>query len=576
MKVRNEKGDGSSGPDQRKDADVREKASAQKKIAELNARLAAIVEYSNDAIIGMDLHGIITSWNRGAGKIYGYTAEEMTGRHISVLAPSGQLDETSRILEQIRKGENVEHFETVRIGKDGRQVSVSLAVSPIKSYEGEVIGSSTIARDITRRKKAEETVRRQAQILNQIHDSVITTDLDGYITGWNKGAERMLAYTPDEALGRHISFIYPKEEREFLQHGIIGPLKKKGELENEVRLMKKSGEKIHVLLMLTLVRDENGTVTGMAGSSVNITERKKAEEEIGLAKKEWELTFDAIPDGVAVIDNQYIIRRANKALAARLGIDRDELAGRSCNEVMCGLDKPLSSCPGRMSIINGREQMEERFIEKMKGHYHVSCTPIFSGDGRVERFVEVCRDISKRKKMEEMLRETAIRDTLTGLFNRRGFLTLAEQQLHVAERNNRNMLLLFLDLNNMKGINDEFGHKEGDQALIDTAAILRKTFRESDIIARMGGDEFAVLLTEPSTRDIEGIILEHVRDNLNSHNEKEGRAYGLSFSMGLASYDPERSCSLGELLMRADAMMYEDKKRHREGITRGQSASPSA
>ncbi len=125
------------------------------------------------------------------------------------------------------------------------------------------------------------------------------------------------------------------------------------------------------------------------------------------------------------------------------------------------------------------------------------------------------------------------------------------------------MVLLFLDLNNMKGINDRFGHKEGDQALIDTAELLRKTFRESDIIGRMGGDEFAVMLTEPSQRDIQDIIFDHVRKNLKAHNELGLRPYELSFSMGMADYDPGNPSSIGDLLTKADKMMYEEKKRYK-------------
>ena len=431
---------------QRKIVDLERTSSIQKKIGELNARLAAIVEHSSDAIIGKDLNGVIISWNKGAERIYGYTAEEMLGRPISMLAPSGYADEIPRILEKIRLGENVEHYETMRVGKDGRQAWVSLTVSPIKNFKGEIIGASTIARDITR--------------------------------------------------------------------------------------------------------------------------RKKAEEQIKLAKAEWEQTFDAIPDIIAVIDNQHVIRQANKALAARLGINREELIGKHCYKAMCGLGKAHSNCPGSLAIVKVKEQVEERFVKKLKGHYLISCTPMYACDGSSTCFVEVCRDISGRKEMEERLREAAITDTLTGLFNRRGFFTLAEQQITLAKRNKRNLMLLFLDLNNMKEINDKFGHKEGDQALIDTASLLRRTFRESDIIARMGGDEFAVLLTEPTGRDIEHIIFVHIQNNLityNEQNKKNGRAYKLSLSMGTAYYDPERPCSVGDLLSIADAMMYEEKKRYTHG-----------
>ena len=174
----------------------------------------------------------------------------------------------------------------------------------------------------------------------------------------------------------------------------------------------------------------------------------------------------------------------------------------------------------------------------------------------------VDRDISQRKKMEEKLREAAVTDPLTGLFNRRGFFRLAEQQLNIAERKERSMMLLYLDINNMKEINDKFGHKQGDQALTDTAALLSKTFRESDIIARMGGDEFAVLLTEPSGPDVGHIISWHIQHNLKNHNKLRGRRYRLSISMGIAYYDPQRPCSISDLLTLADMRMYRGKKQY--------------
>ncbi len=566
MKDRNKKNAELSRLRRRSVVDPKKKVAVQNEISDLKGRLAAIVDSSADAIIGKDLSGVITSWNKGAEMIYGYTAAEVIGRPISMLVPPGQPDEVPRLLERIRRGEAVENYETIRMGKDGGQVAVSLTVSPIKNYKGEIIGASTIARNITRRKKAEEVVRRQAQTLDQIHDAVITTDLEGCISGWNKGAEKMFLYTSDEALGRHVSLVYPEDQREFLQREIMEPLKEKGEHESEVRLRRKSGEEFYALLSLTLLRDENSAVVGMVGSSVDITERKRAEERIRLAKEEWEQTFDAMPDIVAVIDDRHVIRRANRALSARLGIDRDELIGKSCYRTICNIEKPLANCPGSLAVAAGKQQMEERFIENLKGHYLISCTPLSTCEGAITCFVEVCRDISERKEMEERLQEAAITDALTGLFNRRGFLTLAEQQLNVAHRNKRNIALLFLDLDNMKEINDLLGHKEGDQALIDTANLLEKTFRASDIIGRMGGDEFAVLLTEPSTGDIKDIIFGHIRNNLEVYNEENrriGRPYQLSVSMGIAYYDPELPSSVDDLLMSADKMMYREKEQRR-------------
>ncbi len=166
------------------------------------------------------------------------------------------------------------------------------------------------------------------------------------------------------------------------------------------------------------------------------------------------------------------------------------------------------------------------------------------------------------KRLEEMvqeLRNQALVDELTGLCNRRGFMFLAQQQLKLANRNKTGMLLLFADVNNLKWINDTLGHQKGDLALIETANILKETFREPDIIARMGGDEFGVLAIG-SRRDSAEMLISRLQKNLDSHNAKGKRRYKLSLSMGIARYDPECPCSIDELLARADTLMYEQKR----------------
>lgn len=168
-------------------------------------------------------------------------------------------------------------------------------------------------------------------------------------------------------------------------------------------------------------------------------------------------------------------------------------------------------------------------------------------------------ELSARKKLEEQLRTSSITDELTGLLNRRGFLMFAEKQRSIANRSKKNFSLLYLDLDDMKRINDEFGHREGDQALVDTATILKKTFRASDIIARMGGDEFTILIAEHLGPTIENTVAEHIQDNLRIHNERAEKGYRLSFSMGMAHYDAAQPCRVEELLDRADALMYAHK-----------------
>ena len=154
----------------------------------------------------------------------------------------------------------------------------------------------------------------------------------------------------------------------------------------------------------------------------------------------------------------------------------------------------------------------------------------------------------------------ALIDDLTGLNNRRGFSTLGQQQLKLSNRAKKGMFLLFSDLDNLKWINDTLGHHEGDRALVETATISRETFRQSDIIARVGGDEFAVLAVE-AYRDSGDILAARLQENLRTHNAQRNRRYKLSISVGLDYYDPICPCSIDELLDRADRSMYEQKQK---------------
>lgn len=144
------------------------------------------------------------------------------------------------------------------------------------------------------RKLAEEALRRQAQIIDQIHDSVVSTDLDGNVTSWNKGAERLFGYPAKEALGKHISFVYPEDQHQFLEQEVIKPLKKKGEHEVEVRMRKRSGEDFYVHLALSLLKSTDGAAIGMIGYSMDITERKRAEEMLRQTTGQLEIEREAL------------------------------------------------------------------------------------------------------------------------------------------------------------------------------------------------------------------------------------------------------------------------------------------
>jgi diguanylate cyclase (GGDEF)-like protein len=160
-------------------------------------------------------------------------------------------------------------------------------------------------------------------------------------------------------------------------------------------------------------------------------------------------------------------------------------------------------------------------------------------------------------RQEEALRALSLTDELTGAHNRRGFLALAEQHLKMARRNHRELVLLFVDMDDFKSINDRYGHREGDAALRTAAQILRETFRDSDVIARLGGDEFVVLAADTGASQA---IVDRLGRSLDGHNGRATRPYRLSFSVGVARFDPDAPPSIEELLATADAMLYEQKR----------------
>jgi hypothetical protein len=204
---------------------AREVLTAEQGVAAAGAELAAIVEWSDDAIVGMTLDGVIGSWNRGAERIFGYSAAEAVGRHIGLIVPQERLDEESEVLARIRRGEIVSHFETIRRAKDGRLLNISLTVSPIRDARRAVVGASKIARDVTDEKRSHAeservksaltaTQARLAAIVDSAMDAVITVDAKQDIVLFNRAAEQVFGVPRDEAIGRTLDRFIPQRFRD--------------------------------------------------------------------------------------------------------------------------------------------------------------------------------------------------------------------------------------------------------------------------------------------------------------------------------------------------------------------------
>jgi hypothetical protein len=242
--------------------------------------LASIVDSSDDAIIAKRLDGTILSWNRGAERIFGYSKEEVVGRHIDLLIPHDLRTDEEFIVAQLVAGNKVEHFETVRLHKDGQEIAVSLTVSPIHDAAGCIVGASKVARDITTRKLAEAKVALLASVVAFSDDAIISKTLDGVITSWNYSAERLCGFTASEAIGQHIGIIIPADRLEE-EKSIIELLRQGKEVKHlETVRMSKNGNPIYVSVSIGPVRDSAGNVIGAAKVMRDIGERKKAEHDL--------------------------------------------------------------------------------------------------------------------------------------------------------------------------------------------------------------------------------------------------------------------------------------------------------
>jgi diguanylate cyclase (GGDEF)-like protein/PAS domain S-box-containing protein len=273
----------------------------------------------------------------------------------------------------------------------------------------------------------------------------------------------------------------------------------------------------------------------------------------------YRMAFAASSVGLGVLTAEGRWLEANPALCALLGYTREELlAAPPAHPPVVGqsLD-PLANAPS-----SGASYAEvERHFTRPDGTevwVQVVASAVPDSRGRVGRYVVQIQDVTLRRQKEERLRTLSLLDDLTGLYNRRAFLAMAAEQCKAARRQERDLLLLFIDIDAMKWINDTLGHLEGDRAIRDVAAVLRSTFREADLVARLGGDEFAVL-AEGGARDADALV-RRLRDRLEGVNDaRVAASYRLSLSIGGASLETEDAASLEELLARADARMYLDK-----------------
>ena len=275
--------------------------------------LAQVVDSSDDAIVTKDLDGTITSWNRAAERMFGYTAAEAIGRSVRMIIPPELQGEEDQVLARIRAGRALTHFETERVRKDGSRISMSLTVSPVRDQAGRVIGASKIARDITERKNSDLAIRRMAAAVMSSDDAIVTKTLDGIITSWNPAAERIFGYTAAEAIGQSIRILIPKD-RQGEEDVVIARIRAGETVDHyETTRVAKDGHSIAIALTVSPVRDDSGVIVGASKIARDIGDQQRLRAVAQQHARNTEKLSEVGVFLASAVDREEIVQRVTDA-----------------------------------------------------------------------------------------------------------------------------------------------------------------------------------------------------------------------------------------------------------------------
>jgi two-component system cell cycle sensor histidine kinase/response regulator CckA len=377
--------------------DITDRKRAEEKLAQL----ALIVESSDDAITSVALDGTISSWNKGAERVYGFSPEEAIGQPITIIQPPDRPNEIPELLARLRQGEHIKALETVRIRKGGQRIHVSLTIWPIRDPNGKLIGVAAVARDITASKQAEERSRRLALLVDSATELISTGDQQGRVTFMNKAFLRAIGWSEEEILGKYFADVVqspniPPELREEIRVGVL----EKGGWKGEALYRRKDGSDFPVYVSVGPLKDSTGRVIGNVGIVQDLTESKRAQERFYKA-------FHLNPEPITIAtvsEGRYL--DVNESFLRITGYRREEVIGRTSLEL-----KFWERTEDRNRLIEAlREQGLVRDLEitfrTKSGEERIALdsADIIELNGQ-KCIIAILKDITERKALEKQLRQ---------------------------------------------------------------------------------------------------------------------------------------------------------------------------
>lgn len=524
-----------------------------------NSPIAGIYQESNGTIINI---------NKKFSELFGFTLDEVKGKNVNdgmIYPDQMTVLESDDLVRKAITGEDIA-FETIRKKKDGTLVPVVITVSAVLNNGGK---KAIVAfyQDISREKeylaRIEESEKKFRTIFENMPAGYYQADINGNIIIMNMAGIKILGCNSlDEIAGKNLAqeFYYNPEDRLKFLNSIK---ENGGELKDyEILLKNKYGYPVTISTNSKYFYHESGEIIGVEGTFTDITERKKAEEALRRSQQEFTGLFQSHSEALLYLDEKANIMNANKRFTELFGYTLDEIKGKNIN---CGIiHTPEKIQEGeeldKKALSQGYFQYET--IRKKKDGtlfpVSISGSPVLI-DGKVSGIIATYIDITERKELEKKLQKMAHIDILTGCYNRSYGLELLERQMKMSKRSDSPLLIAFMDIDNLKEINDCFGHHEGDKAIKIVSNIFKSDLREIDIVVRMGGDEFLLVFPDSSLNQAPG-IKNRLKESLSLANKNIQEDYQITFSIGFSEYIPSESKTCNELITIADQQMYKDKK----------------
>ncbi len=554
--------------------DLSEHRDARHALQRSEDRLRIVADSLPARIVYIDRDLRLGFSNRSYRDRYGLADEDISGRDLREVIGDEIFETVRRYIDVALSGRPVS-FERKERLPSGKTAHLHSAYAPVFDAQGNVEGFYALITDVSEQKRVAEALESSEQRFRSLAAgapaAVFEADAKGRLVYANRYWEGLVGLTIEEILGQGwVRMVHP-DDIERVSETWREAVERGRACNVEWRARRRDGEVRWIVSRSKPILDEYDRVRGHVGMAIDVTQRRRAEEEALASAKRLEMMADSVPVLIGFVDERQRYQFNNAVYERWYGLSRDELRGRSIREVL-GEENYQAALPHIEAALRGEAVETELWQTHADGKTRYllgSFRPQHDEHGRVNGYWVLAQDITEQKQNQDRIQRLAYFDSMTGLPNRQSFQTTLRETLARAEASGETLALLFLDVDRFKQINDSLGHRGGDELLAGVADRLRSVVRTAGIatgstalappVSRYGGDEFAVLLEGSVDVDRVESLAEHINDRLAQPFEIGGRKLGVSVTTGYAIF-PRDASNAEELLRKADAAMFQGKR----------------